>query len=153
MAVAYRQSIFLRGGFGFFRGGFLSFVAVENNGPVLCPFVCALAIEGSRIMGLPEGVEDLRKGDHLGIKFDLDDLGVAGLAGTNILVSGVLGFAAGVATHDTFDSGKHLKQGFSAPEAAAAQDYKFCLVHGVGHSSVCCKRGERTAEEQADRRT
>jgi len=87
----------------------------------LRPVVGALGIHGGRVMGLPEGVDQLLVGNHLGIVLDLDDLRVAGVAGADLLVGWILLCAPRIAAGDRLDAGEHLVDGFGAPETAAAQ--------------------------------
>src|SRR5215471_13194515 len=73
------RPVFLRVGFGFFGGGFLRVVAVENNRTVLRSDVVVLAIQRRGIVRFPEKFEQLAVGKFLRIEFDLDDLGVPGV--------------------------------------------------------------------------
>src|SRR5580658_1605243 len=77
-----------------------------------------------------ERVQELLVADALGFKSHLDNFGVAGLVGANILVAGPLQLAALI----THRSGRHAwnggEGGFHAPEAACSECCFFC-AHGV----------------------
>ena len=92
------------------------------------PLSGALAVQGGRVMRFPKGLQQLLVGDHFGIVFDLNDLGVAGVAGANFLVGRILFGAAGIAAGDGLDAGEHLKHRFGAPETAAAQRGDFSVI-------------------------
>ena len=95
-------------------------------------------------MRLPEGFQDFFIRYHLGIKFDLDYLGVAGASAANLLVSGIRRRAAGVTAGNRSNSerlgarppGQHLKDRLGAPETTAAERRRFsrliCLFHKLG---------------------
>jgi hypothetical protein len=55
------------------------------------PFVRALAVQGGRVVRLPEDFEQLVVGDFRGVKFDFRDLGVAGRLGADLLVGRIFG--------------------------------------------------------------
>src|SRR5690606_23057113 len=108
-------------------------VVVEDDGAVLRAYVAALTVRGRRGVGREEDEEEVAGRHLLGVVGDLDDLGVAGAAGADLAVGGVLDAAAGVAGRDLPDAAERLHHGLDAPEAAAAEGRGF----GVGtHSSV-----------------
>jgi len=118
----------------FFRRQFLRFAVIKDDRAVLCAFIRALAVQRGWVMGLPENIEKFFVGYFRGIKFNLRDLGMAGIAAANLLVSRIRGMAAGKAAGDGFDAGQPLEDGFHAPEAATAKrgEFSFVWVHGVG---------------------
>ena len=63
-------------------------------------------------MGVPEDGEDLFEAGLGGIEDDAGDFGVAGIAGANVVVGGVFGFAAHVAGGHRDDAGDLLEDGF-----------------------------------------
>ena len=64
---------------------------VEEDGrAILRAPVRALAVEGSGVVECKKRVQELLKADLRGVEIYLDDLGVAGLVGANVLVAGLL---------------------------------------------------------------
>ncbi|MFM1943652.1 MAG: hypothetical protein RI897_2634 [Verrucomicrobiota bacterium] len=108
----------LQGGFRLFL---LGCVVEEDDGPVLSAVIGALGVEGSRVMDFPEDFQDLAVGDDFRVVGDLNDLGVAGGAITDLFISGIRGMSTGVARDDGFDSIESFEGGFKAPEASSSQ--------------------------------
>ena len=90
--VCLRQLVDVR-----LRNALLLVRRVEQRRPILRADVGALAVECRRVVVGPEDVEQLLVGDAVGVVLDLDDLGVAGAVGADVLVGGVGEGAAHVA--------------------------------------------------------
>ena len=106
------------------RRSAVSFVfgaVIEDGRAVLRAGIRPLAIERRRVVDHEEDIEDLAEGDDGGVERHLDDLGVAGRAGADLLVGGVRPDAAGVAGLDLLDAAQPLEDGLDAPETAARQ--------------------------------
>ena len=90
---------------------------------------CGVALRCGRKS--PSGIECRRRGladsawifesDFVGVVDDLDDFGVAGAAGADLFVSGLVDGAAAVAGDDGLHAAEALVDGFAAPEAAFAE--------------------------------
>src|SRR6266704_3069502 len=142
----------LRFGLGFLRRGFLRFGAIENNGAVLCAAVVALAVQSRRVVSFPKSCQQPLVGNDCGIVFDLNDLGMPGVAGANILVGWVICRASRVAASDRLNAGEHLEDRFGAPEAAAAESGEFSFVGQAVNilrlSESCSDAADQRAEDQ-----
>ena len=105
-------------------------------------------------MELEEQVEEGIHGDDLGVKSDLHGLGVAGQAGADLFVGGVLGLAAGVTGEDFFDTFDAEKGGIKAPEASSGNSngfhggfFRFGSFGGTGRvGEESCEQGEDSEE-------
>lgn len=100
-------------------------ILAKDDGTVLRAAVRALTVQRSRVMRFPEEAEQIVIRNLLGVEFDLDDFGVAGGVFTNFAVSRIFLRAARVTADDGLDSVKILKDGFRAPETAAAKSGEF----------------------------
>src|SRR5467141_2046338 len=142
----------LRFGFGFLRRGFLRFGAIEDNGAVLCAAVVALAVQSRRVVSFPKSCQQFFVGNKGGIVFDLNDLGMPGIAGANVLVGWVVCRASRVAASDRLNAGEHLEDRFGAPETAAAESGEFSFVGQALNilrlSETCGDAAEQRAENQ-----
>ncbi len=101
----------LRGPLLLRRGG-------ERRAAVLRAHVVALAHALGRVVGLPEGLQQARVGQHRGVEHHLDGLGVAGTGGAHLLVRGVRRVPALVADGRGVDPGQLPEHPLGAPEAA-----------------------------------
>ena len=106
---------------GFLRQPPLRLVVHEDAGAVLAAHVAELRVGGQRIDVAPEHVEELCVGDLAGVVHDLDRLGVAGLAGRDLLVRRVRRAAARVAGGGRDDAVQLVERRLHAPEAAAGE--------------------------------
>src|SRR5262252_1945970 len=94
-----------------------------DAGPVLGADVVALPHALSRVMTLPEGLQQRLVGNLLRVEHNQDDLIVAGLAGTNFLIGGIWGETARVADRRDVNPVPQFPEfPFSAPEATQAED-------------------------------
>jgi hypothetical protein len=86
----------------------------------------------------PEDVEDVFVGNHVRIKCDLGHFGMSGAAGANLLVSGTINVAAGIARNDTLNTFHVLIDCLNTPKASAAEGcgLKLSPIHGFKFSSV-----------------
>ena len=82
---------------GFLCGSFLLGRMEEDGGAVLLAEIRALAVHLSRIVHLPENVEQLLVADFGWIERDLDHLRMAGCVGANVPIRGILRVPAGIA--------------------------------------------------------
>ncbi len=140
---------FLLGGdFGGISDLVLFLGGVVDGGAILCTIVVAL-IGGAfghelavldhvflgdtgRIVGIPKEVDDLFVGGDGGVKCDLDDFSVAGVAFADLFIRRVFGFAAGVATNDFFHPFNEKVLRLNTPKAAATDDGGFSFGRSVG---------------------
>ncbi len=74
-------------GFVFFRFGLLFGIVVKDGAAVLGPYIIALTVEGSGVMGLPECFQQFIKTDLLGIVYNLYTFGMASSAFANFFIS------------------------------------------------------------------
>jgi len=91
------------GGLGGGGGCLLDLGMIENDRAVLRTVVVALAVEGGRIMQIPEPGEQALIGDFLRIKHDAHHLGMTGGFVTHLFVGGICHVAARI----TRGYGKH----------------------------------------------
>ena len=104
-------------------------------------------------MRFPENFQELFVRDFVRIKFNLDDLGVAGDASADLFVSRILLCAAGVAAGHGLHAVQSFEDGFQAPETAAAEGGQLSFVgrvHFLVGGSVCASRDEGRHEQQPD---
>jgi len=92
----------------------------------LCAHIRPLPVQRGGVVIVPENFEQVVVADYLGIEGDLDYFGVAGTIRTNIFVSGVILFTAGVPDLRGFDACQTAESGFHAPKTACA---KGSLLH------------------------
>ena len=59
--------------------GLLVVIVMEDDGAVLFSHIRALTVELGGIMDVPENFQEVIVGDDLGVKLQVDDLGVAGI--------------------------------------------------------------------------
>ncbi len=71
--------------------------SIENSRAVLGAHICALAVEGGRVVDGEEDVQDIVEGDDRGVEGDTNHLGMARGAAAHLFVAGVWAFAASVA--------------------------------------------------------
>src|SRR6185503_11856384 len=136
-------------------GGAALLVAVhEDGGAVLRPLVAELPLVVARVDVVPEDVEQLlvaRLGRVVG---HFDRLEVAGPVRRDLLVSGVLLVAAGVAGDDREHAGLPLERVLGAPEAAHGEGGDGALrrrrgTGGAGNRS--CAREQRPEQKGGNR--
>src|SRR3990172_8691702 len=118
------------------REPMLCLAAVEDRGPVLFASVAKLAVGRDRVDIVPEDVQQPFVGDLLGVVGDLNALGVAGEAGSHLLVRRVFLGTARVPGRDGDHAVELLEGALHAPEAAACE-------RGTGRTLVL--RGRRRA--------
>lgn len=106
---------------GFFGSGLLGVAVVENDGSVLRAHIRALAIQGGRIVQIPEPIEDVVGGDFFGIKHQLNNFHVTGILCADLSIGGVGDEASHVAGDGGMDAIKLLVNSFHAPEAATSK--------------------------------
>src|SRR5699024_3129065 len=107
----------------------LGLVAVEHGRPVLGADVVALTVEARGVVAGEEQAEDDLFGDDVGVEGHLQGFGVAGHAGADLAVAGVVGVAAGVAGDHFSHAGGPLVDGVEAPEAAGAESESLKIAH------------------------
>src|SRR5262249_10970277 len=109
--------------------------------PVLRSDVVALTHALSRVVVLPEDLEQLLVRDLRRVINDLYDLGVSGTPGAGLLVGRVGGEAARVADRGAVDAGRLPEQPLRAPETAHTEDCDLKTgwprsLHGSAEHSV-----------------
>src|SRR5690242_8140178 len=98
----------------------------EDGGSVLGTDVRYLAIHRGGIMGRPEDIEQLLVVHLLRVIGNLNDFGMAGLVGADILVGGIVRVAAQIAHGRVDDAGYLTKGFFHSPKASSS---KCCRFH------------------------
>jgi hypothetical protein len=116
---------------GSFRDGFLLLVVIKDGRAILGAHIRPLPVQGSWVVGAPEHVQQVLKGNDLRIICDLHRFGVTGVAGTHLLIGGILHAAARVAGHDLMHAFQVLENGFHTPKTAGRQRcfFKFIRHH------------------------
>ena len=71
---------------GFIRSLPLILVMVKNYRTILAAHICSLAVEGCRIMGFPESIQQLFIGYLIRVEFNLNYLGMSGFSCTDLLI-------------------------------------------------------------------
>ena len=102
---------------------------VVDAAAVLRAHIVALAVQGGRVVGMEEDLQDFLQADFVSIERQAHDLGMACVALADLLVSGIDGVAIGVATFHVGNAAHTVKHRLGAPEAAAAQSDGL-QVHG-----------------------
>ncbi|MNL37382.1 hypothetical protein D3C87_1595250 [compost metagenome] len=87
-------------------------------------------------MGVEEDFQDFLQADLVGVVGQAHHFGVPGVALADLLVAGVDGLAVGVAAFHVGDATDSVKDGFGAPEAAAAQGDGLQVVGHEGLHAV-----------------
>jgi hypothetical protein len=124
---------FLRVSFGLFGRGFLGVILVKNYRTILCSRVGSLPIQSRRVMRIPKIVQQFFVGNFLRVIFDLRDFRVAGGAGADVMIGGVLRLAARETAGDVFHARDLLELRFHAPKTAAAKrgGFRVIRVHSL----------------------
>jgi hypothetical protein len=103
-------------------GLFLLVVAVrEDRRAVLRAHIRSLPVELGRVVNGEKHLEQVAVADLVGVVLDLDDLGMACVAGTDLSVRRIGHVAAGVAGDSRLDTGELLERGLDTPETAATE--------------------------------
>ena len=120
----------------------------EDDRTVLVADVGALAVDLRRVVHLEEILHERAVGDLGRIERDLDDLGVAGALGADLLVGREVGLTAGVAADGGLDAGDLGVLVFDAPETTGAEGgfLKFGRSHG-GRFGVGRAHGDDGGED------
>jgi len=87
----------------------------EDDRAILVADVGPLAVHLGGVMHLEEILHERAVGDLGRIEGDLDDLGVTGALGPDLLVGGEIGLAAGIAADGGFDAGESWRTGIRRP--------------------------------------
>src|SRR3984957_13633848 len=101
-------------------------IDVEDGRSIAHAHVVPLAVEGRRVMDLEEELEDLSVRGALGVKGDLDRLGV----GAVVSIGGVRHVAAGITDPGREHARALADQVLHPPKTASGQDR---LLRGVAH--------------------
>ena len=109
---------------------FLSRAVPENGRAILRAGVVSLTVQGRRVVQREEDFEQFAVTDFVGVKMELYNFGVAGLAGADLLVGGVFNCAAHIAGDGGFNAFKAVIGRFQAPETAAGEG-RDVLIHVV----------------------
>jgi hypothetical protein len=86
------------------------------------PYVVALSIQLSRVVNGEEDLEEDAAWDDLGVKFYLDNLSMAGVLSTNLLVGWVFHMTTRKSRDYFAYSAKAQNGSFDAPKATATKD-------------------------------
>ena len=98
----------------------LRFRVVENDGTVLGAFVVSLPVPRCGVVNREKHGQNFAKGTRFRIERHLHHLDMLRAAEANFLISRIGNPPAHISGNDRFDPGHLLKNGFDAPEAAAA---------------------------------
>src|SRR4051812_20946420 len=102
---------------------------VKNHRAILIANVRSLAIQCRWVVIRPENIQQPIVTDDGRIEFHLHHFGVSGAVATDVFVSWVLGFAAGVSDRGILYSRHRAEGRFDSPETARAEGSLFCR-HG-----------------------
>ena len=105
-------------------GRFLGGVPNEDDGPILGPYVVPLAVERRWVVDGEEDGEQVVVGEYRRVESDLDNLCVARVPFTDLLVARIEDLASAVTGDDAGDAAQIRKDGFRAPKASATQGPK-----------------------------
>src|SRR5580700_10630285 len=100
----------------------------KDRGAILLAVIGTLAVHLRRVVDGPENIEQLIVAELLGIKRDLDDFGMAGRIGADVLVAGVFRASAAVADRGVQNAWDAAKRGFNTPETSRAKCSDFLHV-------------------------
>src|SRR6185312_13264537 len=103
----------------------------EDSAAILRAPIGTLTVLCSRVVVLPEYVEQSVIGDLCRIELHFDYFGVAGGIRTNIFVGRILCLAACIANRSGSHAWDLAKSGFYSPEASGAESGFFSLVFHV----------------------
>src|SRR3954447_17020258 len=109
----------------------------EDSRPILRSYVRPLAVPRGRIVQLPKVFNQSLVSDLRGIKRHLDNFGVTGTIGTDILVGRVLKSSAFVTDSGIHYSGNLAEGSLNAPKASGAKR-SFFVRHSFSYSIRCC---------------
>lgn len=101
-------------------------------------------------MRVPEIFQDLLVGYLLGIEFNSRDLGMAGHAGADILVAGVLRMAAGKTARDRLHAGYALEFRLHAPKTAATEirHLRLVCIHTLSEAGCNASQKQGCGQQQ-----
>src|SRR6185312_5427002 len=96
-------------------------VVIEDRRAVLRSYIRALAIEGGRVVVVPEDVEQRVVAHQRWIELDLDHFGVSGGVAAHFFVCGIGLRPAFIACGRGNDAGNLLESGLRSPEASGTK--------------------------------
>jgi hypothetical protein len=102
-------------------------------------------------MRFPKDFQQFLVGDDRRIKCELNDFGMAGVAGANLLVTGIGRLSTGETGNDRLDAGDALENGLGAPEAAAPEGGDLDFGQGIRRGRLSIHNGHKikTKKQQA----
>src|SRR2546423_3000299 len=100
---------------------------VKDNRTVLRTHVRSLAVQSSGIVIGPENIQKLFVADLRRVELYLDDFGVAGLVGADVLVTRVLHFPTCIANGGRHNSFQVTERLLHTPKAACSECSFVCL--------------------------
>jgi uncharacterized protein len=101
----------------------------EDRRAVLVADVGSLPVQRGRVVIIPEDFEQFVIADDLGVKGDLDHLGMAGAIRADVFIGGVVQLPAGITDLRGLDARQTPERGFDAPKTA-------CTECGLLHVSI-----------------
>src|ERR1700674_5089374 len=108
-------------------------VVEKDRRAVLVTVVGALAVQGRRVVHVPEGIQQLVVRDLCRVVSDLDRLSVTGPARADLLVGRVVPVAARITRNGIDDAGDLVEEVLDPPKASARES---CLFHAGAQRSV-----------------
>ncbi len=108
-----------------FRFGPLVFIMIKNGCPVGVAPVMELSPCIGRVNLLPEQLQQFLVRKHGRIKCNLHSLIVAGLIGTDLLISRILRMSSGISRDDPMDPREFFKRRHHTPETASGKGSEF----------------------------
>lgn len=106
----------------------------EDCGAVLGADVGPLAVGRGGVVNLEEVLRQPAVGNPVGVEFQMNDLGMVGVAETDTLIGGVVDPAAHKADFGLDDAGNVLEGVLDTPETAGGEGCLFGLLCGHGNS-------------------
>ena len=104
-----------------FCGLSLLFIVIENRGSILRSDIRTLSVRRSGVMDAEEHIQDRAEGDKIGIKGDLNDFGVTGGPGADILVGGIVDGSTSVSHFDRINPDQFIEDRLKAPKASTPE--------------------------------
>ena len=135
---------------------------IEDGGPVLGADIIALAVEGGRVVEVPEPIENFLVGDFLWVENDLDDFGMAGGAEANFVIGWVFDGSAHEPGGDGDDAIELPVDCLDAPVTTGCESGGFgaggdfwngswgVVRHGGFLSVAGCQHGEDGEQAEGD---
>src|SRR5579884_576440 len=112
---------------------------IEDGRAILGANVVALTVQGSRVVCVPEDVEQSFIGDGRGVVGDLNGFGGSSFTCADHFICGIWHLRSGVSWHHRLHAFETFKNGFGTPETPSGKGRGFQLGHELPSLTMLCR--------------